>query len=418
MATKPENPSPIFNLPVFIPENWTDITTSTSSTTPSVISTKIVGEIIAYQGTTLPSSNWLWCDGAGYDALVYTDLFAVIGYSYGISTDPDPASSSTSGGADLIFSPDLNTGNTIPYEVNTNQVKQFWTIVIPSNTATGTPNNYTLTTPVSVVFTGSFSPFGIAQLKINFLVVSATFEVFKDGILFTTGTANLASGGVNPLNYEIYNTTSSATFNGSSPIGNYSMTFTPTNQPTSATYTIKLVLTYSSNGNVVGGSSGWGSTQYIECNSTTTTQTSSVSAGSFLYNSATPTGYEVASATWNGATYFDVPDLSGKTPVGSDTTANIGTTYAGSSVVSGGNRIMSANQLATHSHSIDVSPTAPMLVSFSQNNAIQGIAAGSGDIVKTALYGQSTYTATASNAGGTTELLPPFNVSNFIIRAN
>jgi len=57
-----------------------------------VVSTKIVGEIVAYQGTTLPSSNWLWCDGANYDALVYTDLFAVIGYSYGIFTDPTPAS--------------------------------------------------------------------------------------------------------------------------------------------------------------------------------------------------------------------------------------------------------------------------------------------------------------------------------------
>jgi microcystin-dependent protein len=415
MATKPENPSPIFNLPVFIPENWTDITTSTSTITPSVISTKIVGEIIAYQGTTLPSANWLWCDGTGYDSLLYSDLFAVIGYSYGTFIDPDPASSSTSAGTDITYSPQLNTTKTIPTGTNSSS-ELFWTIVIPSNTSSGSPNNYTLSTPVSTTFTGSFSPFGVATLQINLSVV-ATYEVYKDGNLFDTGTASLASGGVNPLVYSVSNNTTPITFNGSSPIGNYIMSFTPSVQPTSSTYTIKLILTYSSSGSDTG-STSWGSTIGMLCNSTTSTQTSSVSAGTFTYNSATPSGYAVASATWNGASYFEVPNLCSKTPVGSDTTANIGTTYAGSSVVSGGNRVMSINQLATHSHSIDISPTTPMLVSFSQNNAIQGIGAGSGDIVKTALYGQSTYTGTASNTGGTDELLPPFNVSNFIIRAN
>jgi microcystin-dependent protein len=416
MATKPENPSPIFNLPVFIPENWTDITTSSSTTSIPVISTRIVGEIIAYQGTTLPSTNWLWCDGAGYDALVYTDLFAVIGYKYGLSTDPDPASSSSSAGANKFYSPQLNTTKDLPSGTNSSS-ELFWTIVIPSNTTIGTPNNYTLSTPVSTTFTGSFSPFGVATLQINLSVV-ATYEVYKDGVLFDTGTASLASGGVNPLVYSVSNTSVPITFNGTSFIGNYSMSFAPTKQPTSATYTIKLVLTYSSSGNVFGGSNSWGSTIGMVCNTTTSTQTSSVSAGTFTYVSATPSGYAVESATWNGASYFDVPNLCGRTPVGSDTTTSIATTYAGSSVVSGGNRSMSANQLATHSHSIDISPTTPMLVSFGQNNAIQGIGAGSGDIVKTALYGQSTYTGTASNTGNSADLLPPFNVSNFIIRAN
>jgi microcystin-dependent protein len=416
MATKPENPSPIFNLPVFIPENWTDITTLSSTTSTPVISTRIVGEIIAYQGTTLPSTNWLWCDGAEYDALVYTDLFAVIGYSYGLSTDANPSSSSTSAGANKFYAPQLNTGTAVPFATATSS-ELFWTIVIPSNTATGTPNDFTLSTPVSATFTGSSSPVGISSLEISLSVI-ATFEVYKDAVLFDTGVADLASGGVSPLVYKIDNTTSPTTFNGSSPIGNFSMSFKPSVQPTSSTYTIKLILTYSNSGNVFGGSNGWGSTIGMVCNTTTSTQTSSVSAGTFTYVSATPTGYAVESATWNGATYFDVPNLCGKTPVGSDTTTSIATTYAGSSVVSGGNRTMSANQLATHSHSISISPSTPMLVSFGQNNAIQGIGAGSGDIVKTALYGQSTYTGTASNTGNSADLLPPFNVSNFIIRAN
>ena len=270
---------------------------------------------------------------------------------------------------------------------------------------------------MSATFTGSFSPVGLATLIIE-LAVSATYEVYKDAVLFDTGIADLASGGVSPLTYSISHTSTPITFNGDAPIGNFSMSFKPSVQPTASTYTIKLVLTYSNSGNVLGGSNGWGSTIGMLSNSTTSVATYSISGGTFAYTSATPTGYAVESATWNGATYFDVPNLCGKSPVGSDTTANIGTTYAGSSVVSGGNRVMTSNQLATHSHSIDISPTGNMLVSFGQNNSVQGIGAGSGDIVKTALYNQATYTATASNVGSSTELLPPFNVSNFIIRAN
>jgi len=83
MATKPDNPSPIFNLPIFIPENWINTTTTTTTTTTSVENTNIIGEIIAYQGTSLPSANWLWCDGTLYDTTLYSDLFDVIGYNYG-----------------------------------------------------------------------------------------------------------------------------------------------------------------------------------------------------------------------------------------------------------------------------------------------------------------------------------------------
>jgi microcystin-dependent protein len=82
MATKPENPSPIFDLPIFIPENWINTTTATTTTT-SVENTNIIGEIVAYQGTSLPSANWLWCDGTTYDTTLYSDLFDVIGYNYG-----------------------------------------------------------------------------------------------------------------------------------------------------------------------------------------------------------------------------------------------------------------------------------------------------------------------------------------------
>lgn len=202
MATKPENPSPVFNLPIFIPENWSNITLSSSTTISSAVSTKIVGEIISYTGLSVPTSNWLWCDGASYATTLYSDLFALIGYTYG----------------------------------------------------------------------------------------------------------------------------------------------------------------------------GSGS--------------------SFL-----------------------VPDLRSKTLVGSSGIASLTTTYGGTPVISGGNKTMNISQLTSHNHTISGLPTG-MLQSLNQNNAVQGIGAGTEPMVKTAVGNQVTYTATAGNAGNSTDLLPPFSVCNFLIRAN
>lgn len=44
---------------------------------------RVVGEIIAYAGTTSPDSRWLACDGASLVRVDYADLFAVIGTNYG-----------------------------------------------------------------------------------------------------------------------------------------------------------------------------------------------------------------------------------------------------------------------------------------------------------------------------------------------
>jgi microcystin-dependent protein len=195
-----DNPAPSVITPIFIPENWSVITTTT--TTTSSVSTKIVGEIISYIGVSVPSSNWLFCDGSSYSASSYNELYSVIGTTYGGSGDN-----------------------------------------------------------------------------------------------------------------------------------------------------------------------------------------------------------------------FNVPDLRSKIVVGSDNSSVLTTTYGGSPLTTGGNMTMNEGQLATHNHTVSISPS-PMLQSFSQNNAIQGIGAGTGDIVKTATYAQANYTAGAGNAGSSTDLLPPFSVCNFLIRAN
>lgn len=44
---------------------------------------RVIGEIIAYAGSTSPNTNWLVCSGSSLLRADYPDLFAVIGTTYG-----------------------------------------------------------------------------------------------------------------------------------------------------------------------------------------------------------------------------------------------------------------------------------------------------------------------------------------------
>ena len=74
------NPAPNPMTAIFIPENW-NITTTNGQT--NIITTAFVGQITMFQGTTLPSSKWAWCDGSLLQTSLYPGLFGQIGYSYG-----------------------------------------------------------------------------------------------------------------------------------------------------------------------------------------------------------------------------------------------------------------------------------------------------------------------------------------------
>ena len=79
------NPAPNPMTAIFIPSLWniTTIGGQSSSTT----TTAFIGQITMFQGSTLPSSKWAWCDGSLLQKSVYTELFAQIGYTYGGSVD-------------------------------------------------------------------------------------------------------------------------------------------------------------------------------------------------------------------------------------------------------------------------------------------------------------------------------------------
>jgi microcystin-dependent protein len=80
-----ENPAPLFPLPIFIPENWTNFGDDTSSSS-NITSTAFIGQITIFTGDTLPD-KWVWCDGTSYPTSIYPDLFGFIGYTYGGSGD-------------------------------------------------------------------------------------------------------------------------------------------------------------------------------------------------------------------------------------------------------------------------------------------------------------------------------------------
>jgi microcystin-dependent protein len=77
----PENPAPNPLSPVFNPADWNLTDTISSATNTS--NQRIIGQVIMVARTSLPSANWLWCDGASYDTSQYATLFSFIGYTYG-----------------------------------------------------------------------------------------------------------------------------------------------------------------------------------------------------------------------------------------------------------------------------------------------------------------------------------------------
>lgn len=48
----------------------------------------MIGEIIAYAGGASPNANMLVCDGSEVAIATYPDLYAVVGNTYGVSSNP------------------------------------------------------------------------------------------------------------------------------------------------------------------------------------------------------------------------------------------------------------------------------------------------------------------------------------------
>jgi microcystin-dependent protein len=115
---------------------------------------------------------------------------------------------------------------------------------------------------------------------------------------------------------------------------------------------------------------------------------------------------------------FNVPNLINKTFVGADATSALTTSYQGTPVSSGGNKTITSNQLATHSHSITISPLN-MAVNVGFNQTSNGVGPYIfNPLAPINVNGTSlSVNGSMGNAGSGTDYLPPFFVCNYMIRA-
>ena len=115
---------------------------------------------------------------------------------------------------------------------------------------------------------------------------------------------------------------------------------------------------------------------------------------------------------------FLVPDLRSRTFVGADLTSTLTTNYQSVAVSSGGNKTLSVNQLATHSHSISISP-AQMATNVGFNQTSNGVGPYIfNPLAPINVNGTSlAVNSNMGNAGSGTDYLLPFFVCNYVIRA-
>jgi len=131
-----ENPQPLYNSPIFIPDIWVDYAGGSgvggSGSLTQFSTTAIVGQIIMLARTTTPNSNFLFCDGNFYPNTQYPELFAIIGYTYGQSGTQFAVPNlinKTFVGADITTNNPLvtnyqgaNTSSSGNYSLDTNQL--------------------------------------------------------------------------------------------------------------------------------------------------------------------------------------------------------------------------------------------------------------------------------------------------------
>lgn len=114
---------------------------------------------------------------------------------------------------------------------------------------------------------------------------------------------------------------------------------------------------------------------------------------------------------------FAVPNCLGKSPYGADNTGVLTADYQGSSISSSGNRTLNTGQLISHNHSVTISPTT-MIQNVFKNEAQRGQNIPSGpDSFKNPITSGANLAVSAADAGASADLLPPFCVVKYIIKA-
>ena len=130
--------------------------------------------------------------------------------------------------------------------------------------------------------------------------------------------------------------------------------------------------------------------------------------------------YNIIGTTYGGTSgFFNVPDLRQRFPIGAQSTNSMNITLNGTTLVEGGNKTMTENQLAYHSHTWNGN------IGYSEGTNT-GLGVGNfnggtpGDKNRVVSDGGTSIIINVNGSVGTTpstqeDILPPFTVVNFII---
>lgn len=135
------NPAPFINTPIFIPEYWgqTELFTLQQQINSDL---SVIGQIKMVARTTLPSINWMWCDGTILDKHLYPDLYDLITHTYGGAGNsfalPDFTNKRSAIGAETT------NALTIPIDGNNLTTNSISNIIPSVNTMASHNHTYTL----------------------------------------------------------------------------------------------------------------------------------------------------------------------------------------------------------------------------------------------------------------------------------
>jgi microcystin-dependent protein len=421
----PTHLNPLFDAVVFQKSNATDnagIRQSEEAT---------IGEIKTIASTQLPNSKWAWCDGSAFEPSLFPNLFAVIGYSYGQKTTPNPITSSSITSYQAGYTtPSLST--TVK---TTTYSGYFQAGSMTLNKCEGGSVSVTIPLDYSLVLNYTRNLFGsVGSFNINTAITAVTAMVYKNGAPFSPASyiPTQANGGVDsitvtsgtvyfPPRYDYIISSTATTF-----MANYSFSFTPSvNTSGSDTYTYGLSLTLTTsltNENNFSNITSLSTTNSIFINNSTYTLENIITSSEITYQvpaiftTSQPTGWTANTMIFTPVTFseFLLPDLRTRSQVGADSNTSLTTTYQGSSIYSGGSRTMTESQLPPHKHTSD----GRYIGNDGNNNYwfIYTDQQGGNSQFPVWQYNNNQKTVTINSAGNNADLMPPFTVFNYIIR--
>jgi microcystin-dependent protein len=126
--------------------------------------------------------------------------------------------------------------------------------------------------------------------------------------------------------------------------------------------------------------------------------------------------FDIIAYTYGGSGgNFSLPNLTSRFPIGSASTTSMGvsdSTQGGSTYITGGNTTMTANQLATHSHSISFNTSNYIGSTNSTANTTTG-----GSSERLVESNTNTFpTTTNNNSSNQSDFRPPYIVVQYIIK--